>query len=170
MQGPVIAISSVAGIPPGRLHVVKTLWPALVLVALAAVSGPTALAGPFPQTCDEIDASGCRTVVVIGDTQDIADYETRVNGAFPRRAWLEAMIDWVIANRAQENVDFVLQVGDITEHGWWLPMSSGCLNACSAPLCHCPAEVAEEWSVFDAQIRRLESAGMPAIRARDSSD
>jgi hypothetical protein len=100
-------------------------------------------------------------VVVFGDTQNIADYQYAQNGVFPRAAWLEAMVDWVIENRERENIDFVLQVGDITEHGWWLPMWPGCLGNCSLPSCHCPAEVALEWSAFFAQFRRLETAGIP---------
>jgi hypothetical protein len=118
-------------------------------------------AEPFPRTCDEIDAQRCRTVVVIGDTQDIADYESAVDGRFTRSPWLEAMVNWILENRAAENVDFVLQVGDITEHGWWLPMSPGCLNNCEADHCHCPGEVEGEWKVFTAQFKRLEDAGVP---------
>jgi len=136
---------------PARLEI------AVVLTLLARICG----AQPFPQTCDQIDAQNCRTVVVFGDTQDIADYETKIGGQFPRKPWLEAMVDWVIANRAAENIDFVLQVGDITEHGWWLPMSPTCLDDCSGLHCHCPAEIAEEWSVFNEQFRRLELAGIP---------
>jgi hypothetical protein len=40
-------------------------------------------------------------------------------------------------------------------------MSPGCWSDCGAPNCHCPAEVAQEWQLFDAQFRRLEAAGIP---------
>jgi hypothetical protein len=133
----------------------------LLLLVSTAIPPGSLRAQPFAQTCDEIDPQGCRTVVVIGDTQDIADYEYGLAGLYPRRAWLQGMIDWILRNREPENIDFVLQVGDITEHGWWLPMAPGCLQDCSRPDCHCPAEVAEEWQVFDAQLRRLETARIP---------
>ena len=129
-----------------------------LLVASAARSGS---AQPFAQTCDQVDPETCRTIVVIGDTQDVADYETKENGQFPRAPWLASMIDWILANRQAENIDFVLQVGDLTEHGWWLPMSPTCLGDCGAPGCHCPAEVAEEWNVITTQFQRLESAHVP---------
>jgi hypothetical protein len=72
------------------------------------------------------------------------------------------MIDWVIDNRDPENIDFVLQVGDITEHGWRLPYSAECAQNCATTGdCACINEVAQEWNTFTAQFQRLENAGIP---------
>lgn len=73
-------------------------------------------------TCDQVDDdcdgridedSGCsppyRTIMVIGDTQSLAYPETRRP--------LREMLNWVRDNRDKDNIDLVLQVGDLVELG-----------------------------------------------------
>ena len=81
-----------------------------------------------------------RTVVIFGDTQ------TLVNGDPDNSADFAAMIDWVIANKYAENIDFILHVGDIINIGSFLPLPPVCsgqpvetLGQClSAPSCSPP--------------------------------
>ncbi|MBW2413638.1 MAG: metallophosphoesterase [Deltaproteobacteria bacterium] len=54
-----------------------------------------------------------RTVVVFGDTQHLV-----WNGRPSDYAKFVVMVDWVIANREAENIDFVLHVGDAIQNGY----------------------------------------------------
>jgi hypothetical protein len=52
-----------------------------------------------------------RTVVIFGDTQTV------VSGDPVQYADFTKQLDWVIANKYTENIDFVLHVGDIIDLG-----------------------------------------------------
>ena len=70
----------------------------LVMAAGTATGEPTAPPSP-----------SYRTLVVIGDTQSLA---------FPETVHiLREQIDWIRAHKNDENIDFVLQVGDLIEDG-----------------------------------------------------
>ena len=56
-----------------------------------------------------------RTVVVFGDTQALV-VERQVDPSESYLRFLE-MTRWVAEHRESENIDFVLHVGDITQHG-----------------------------------------------------
>jgi hypothetical protein len=119
-----------------------------------------------------------RTVVVFGDTQTLVSA-----GLDAEYADFTAMIDWVVANKERENIDFVLHVGDIINLGTALmPLPSACdgapdrtsqecrANGCFPPLSGCfltawndciacsgaRDAVTNEWLRFDAQWSRLE--------------
>lgn len=64
-----------------------------------------------------------RTVVIFGDTQ------TAVSGNPTQYADFTAMVDWVIANKHTENIDFVLHAGDIINLGSFLPTDPVCFGA-----------------------------------------
>jgi hypothetical protein len=68
-----------------------------------------------------------RTVVIFGDTQ------TAVNGGAAQYSDFSQQIDWVIANKYTENIDFVLHVGDIIDTGTFLPLPVACQGAPSVP-------------------------------------
>ena len=124
-----------------------------------------------------------RTVVIIGDTQ------VHVGGGHDADyADFAAMIDWIVSNKHNENIDFVMQVGDITNLGLWMPLpAQQCQDAPAveredcrdgANMCFaqapagcfpvldtfCPpceaahATVDSEWQRFVAQWSRLEPA------------
>jgi hypothetical protein len=70
----------------------------LLMAAGTATGEPTAPPSP-----------SYRTLVVIGDTQSLA---------FPETVHiLRKQIDWIRAHKSDENIDFVLQVGDLIEDG-----------------------------------------------------
>jgi hypothetical protein len=77
---------------------------------------------PDDSTCDRIDDdcdnridedSACgspyRTVIVMGDTQSLSYLETRRP--------LREQVNWIRDNLNKDNIDFVLQVGDLIEQG-----------------------------------------------------
>jgi hypothetical protein len=61
-----------------------------------------------------------RTVIIFGDTQ------TAVNGGPLEYADFTDQIDWVVANKYAENIDFVLHVGDIINLGPFVPIPASC--------------------------------------------
>jgi hypothetical protein len=61
-----------------------------------------------------------RTVVIVGDTQSHVS-----GGASDDYAYFTAMVGWIVANKYAENIDFVMQVGDITNLGLWMPLPAG---------------------------------------------
>lgn len=91
-----------------------------------------------------------RTVVVFGDTQSLVDGGIDPDEAFAQSladGWdpsdippeweplrddkvdyvdFVKMIDWVLANRSSQNIDFVLHVGDIIESGFYGPIHEDC--------------------------------------------
>ncbi len=143
------------------------------LALLALVAG-LSLLSPAPGAAQDY-----RTVAIVGDTQ------VHVGGGRDAEyADFTAMIDWIIANKDTENIDFVLQVGDMTNLGLWMPLPPSCDGAPALPSWRCndggqcidplPAgcwqttpnwcascasarsTVASEWERFDAQFSRLE--------------
>lgn len=72
-----------------------------------------------------------RTVVVFGDTQSLVDGGVGT----PAYALFVQMVDWVIANKDTENIDFVVQVGDITQEGlsYHPPFNPATTGACNVP-------------------------------------
>jgi len=111
-----------------------------------------------------------RTVVVFGDTQTLvdgpfdADRPLEIDDALHAQdyAYFAAMVRWVIDHREQENIDFVLHVGDIIQRGGALPLRKVCLvnGRCDRRVqwkegknCFCAAREAArvEWQRFDHQ-------------------
>ena len=74
-----------------------------------------------------------RTVVIFGDTQ------TAVGGDADLYADFTSQIDWVIANKYTENIDFVLHVGDIINLGTFLPLPASCTGQPNVSLGTCMA-------------------------------
>lgn len=62
-----------------------------------------------------------RTVIIVGDTQSMLNLYPPANYAD-----FTAMIDWIIANKNVENIDFVLHVGDIIDIGSVIPLPPEC--------------------------------------------
>ncbi len=75
-------------------------------------------------------AQNYRTVVVFGDTQTAVSNDPAQNADFA------AQIDWVIANKHTENIDFVLHVGDIIDLGTFLPLPNVCAGAPAVTFCN----------------------------------
>jgi hypothetical protein len=133
----------------------------LVMVVIGAFALPVAAIAQASSAGDSY-----RTVVVFGDTQDLVDGKDL--SLYPG---FETMMDWVLSNREDQNIDFVLHVGDIIEHGHVLPLSTTCLNAvgrCDSNLtfgskekprpCNCrlTSLVDGEWQRFNAVWSRLD--------------
>ena len=91
-----------------------------------------------------------RTVVVFGDTQALV-VEREVDPSESYLRFLE-MTRWVAEHRESENIDFVLHVGDITQHG------SVCAFACEEPEAR---QVNGEWDRFMEGWGNIERAGIP---------
>ena len=72
-----------------------------------------------------------RTVVIFGDTQ------TATGGDPVQYADFTAQIDWVIANKYTENIDFILHVGDIIDLGSFLPVPASCSGQPNVGLGYC---------------------------------
>lgn len=72
-----------------------------------------------------------RTVVIFGDTQ------TATGGDPVQYADFTAQIDWVIANKYTENIDFILHVGDIIDLGSFLPLPASCSGQPSVSIGYC---------------------------------
>jgi hypothetical protein len=146
------------------------VWQPRVATALLAAS--LLLSAVQSSAADESSESGgaYRTVVVFGDTQNLVD--ARRSDLYPS---FEKMMDWVVAARQSENIDFVLHVGDAIEHGQGMPLPARCLDESGhcdpqellAPpnvdpakdrLCQCerPTRVDEEWARFNAVWSRLD--------------
>lgn len=110
---------------------------ALVVALLAAIACP-ASAVPY------------RTVVVFGDTQAlVVEREADPSESYLR--FLE-MTRWVAEHRESENIDFVLHVGDITQHG------SVCAFACDEADAQ---RVNAEWDRFLEGWASIERAHIP---------
>jgi hypothetical protein len=58
------------------------------------------------------DAPRYRTIVIVGDTQQM------IGSEWPER-WPDfvEIVNWIIANKEKENIDFVLHAGDVVESG-----------------------------------------------------
>ncbi|MCZ6574017.1 MAG: metallophosphoesterase [Planctomycetota bacterium] len=109
----------------------------MVVALLAAIACP-ASAVPY------------RTVVVFGDTQAlVVEREADPSESYLR--FLE-MTRWVAAHRESENIDFVLHVGDITQHG------SVCAIACDEADAQ---RVNAEWDRFLEGWASIERAHIP---------
>lgn len=151
-----------ANVPPPASGSVTR--PLLGLTALAML-----LAVPARALPDDV-----RTIVVFGDSQELVQAEApKLHDGFRR------MIDWVLANREAENIDFVLHVGDAIQHGNRLPLRDACLgpnDACEPSYtwarndgkrmpCDClaPFQVARQWARFNAQWQRLDGVVPYAI-------
>jgi len=166
---------------------------AAVLAALLSLSAAAVRA----------DDPAYRTVVVMGDTQHWVD-----GGIIPEllddpsvdlltdrkyyrssdpdiRATVEyasfrAMVDWVIANKKAQNIDFVMQVGDIITSGWEgnFPLPANCYDTSKQPptcvpdpaddrRCDCGRvagqidDIDREWTRFRSQWDRLHDAHIP---------
>lgn len=72
-----------------------------------------------------------RTVVIFGDTQTV------VSGDPVQYADFTKQVDWVIANKHTENIDFVLHVGDIIDLGTFLPVPASCAGQPRASIGFC---------------------------------
>ena len=180
-----------------------------VLIVLSPLVFPAAVAAQCPDPSGQGDY---RTIVIVGDTQiHVSTMNNSYPGdddypgppGIPREpgylgdpddpndpepynpdyAAYTRMIDWIVANKYEENIDFVMQVGDITNLGLWMPLSAAqCEGApvqnscrsgrdCLDPLprgCEyksdstCPtcqgarATVENEWRRFNDQWARLD--------------
>ena len=101
-----------------------------------------------------------RTVIKFGDTQQHPVTPTN-------QATLVRMIDWIIANRDIENIDFVMFPGDIINDGTALPLADpGDLIFGIHPLSH----ATDEWTFMNTQIDRLEAALIPYVLCRGNHD
>ena len=102
-----------------------------------------------------------RTVISFGDTQHM------VTTGEQNLADFEDMVDWIIANKDTENIDFVLHPGDCIDMGEPLPLATpeeliygyGTL-----------ADVDAEWTNFNSQMDRLETARIPYILCKGNHD
>ncbi len=72
-----------------------------------------------------------RTVVIFGDTQ------TATSGDPAQYADFTDQIDWVIANKHTENIDFILHVGDIIDLGTFLPTPASCAGQPNVSIGYC---------------------------------
>lgn len=119
-----------------------------------------------------------RTVVIFGDTQELVDglpgdTSTLIPADPDGRANLEnlgKMVDWVLANRESQNIDFVLHVGDIIQSGMFLEsrLPSTCYQegVCQSHIeyregvpcpCRYERQVDLEWERFNSAWRRFDT-------------
>lgn len=123
---------------------------------------------------------GVAAFVVFGDSQDLVRADApKLYDGFRR------MVDWVLANREAEGIDFVLHVGDAIHHGSRMPLRQECAGpggACEPSYtwarkdgtrmpCDClaPFQVEREWARFNAQWQRFDGV-LPYAIVRGNHD
>lgn len=118
-------------------------------------------------TATLLSALTYRTVIKFGDSQKFLPPQHSAQ----RYADFTAMIDWVIANKDTENIDFVMHPGDTIDLGSSLPLSTpGELIFGIYDL----EDVDAQWANFNAQWSRLEPSGswdgIPYVMCRGNHD
>ena len=88
-----------------------------------------------------------RTVVIFGDTQSLVEHN---NADYAR---FRTMVEWVADNVDEENIDFVLHVGDIIQTG------SNCVESLCSP--DRAVEIETEWARFNDAWQVLDNAVPP---------
>lgn len=145
---------------------------ALLLVPLACVfAGPVRAEAPY------------RSIVIFGDTQRLVDGAPGVGPITPldpgdarELEALHGMIDWVRDQREEENIDFVLHVGDAIQSGTHdrIPVRPECYvdgkcldrpSGPDGPSCGCREldATAYEWRRFNQAWKRLDGVVPYAI-------
>lgn len=104
-----------------------------------------------------------RTVITFGDTQHYvksgADHQNYIDFA--------AMVDWVIANKDVENIDFVMHPGDCIDAGDPLPLSTPDELIYGK---YTLVDVDNQWLLFNSQWQKLEQAGIPYAICKGNHD
>ncbi len=110
----------------------------------ATPPAPVAAASPDPGATAVFDpARPDFTLVVLPDSQN---YTASLHGGSP--GIFRRQMDWIVRNRREHNIAFVVHVGDIVEHG----------------------AQAEEWENASAAFAMLERAGIPYSLAFGNHD